>query len=99
MKNRQAAIYLLLSSAFFMGSVQAHAPSEHMKKAEKPKCEAMKDMDHSKMDMKDPIMMAMMKKCMSNASSDHKDGESAMKKPEGESHKEKEGKQAGGHDH
>ena len=36
--------------------------------AEKPKCEAMKNMDHSKMDMNDPITQAMMKQCMA---SDH----------------------------
>ncbi len=30
----------------------------------KPDCAAMKTMDHSKMDMNDPAMLAMMKKCM-----------------------------------
>ena len=34
------------------------------KPEEKPDCSAMKDMDHSKMDMNDPVMQAMMKKCM-----------------------------------
>lgn len=43
----------------------AHSASEHKKKkAEKPKCEAINNMDHSKMDMNDPIMQAMMKQCM-----------------------------------
>ena len=37
------------------GQKQGHA---------KPDCAAMKTMDHSKMDMNDPGMMAMMKKCM-----------------------------------
>lgn len=45
-------------------SVQAHDPKEHMKDAENPNCAAMKNMDHSKMDMKDPVMQAMMKQCM-----------------------------------
>jgi hypothetical protein len=45
-------------------SVQAHDPKEHMKDTEQPDCAAMKDMDHSKMDMNDPVMQAMMKKCM-----------------------------------
>jgi hypothetical protein len=45
-------------------SVQAHDPKEHMKDAENPNCAAMKNMDHSKMDMKDPVMQAMMKPCM-----------------------------------
>ena len=67
MKNIQATIYLLLTSSFIMASAQAHDPSEHMKKNEAPKCETMKTMDHSKMDASDPIMMAMMKKCMAQA--------------------------------
>jgi hypothetical protein len=45
-------------------SAQAHEPEEHMKDAEQPDCMAMKDMDHSTMDMNDPVMQAMMKKCM-----------------------------------
>ena len=65
MKKIQTTIYLLLTSFFVMSSAQAHDPSEHTAKMEKPKCEAMKNIDHSKMDMKDPVMMAMMKKCMS----------------------------------
>ena len=39
----------------------AHDPSMHVKKAEKADCSKM---DHSKMDMKDPVAIAMMKKCM-----------------------------------
>ncbi len=42
----------------------AHDPSMHVKKAEKADCSKM---DHSKMDMKDPVAMAMMKKCMQQA--------------------------------
>lgn len=38
----------------------AHDPAEHMKKNEKPKCAAM---DHSKMDMNDPVAEAMRKQC------------------------------------
>ena len=67
MKNIQATIYLLLTSSFIMASAQAHDPSEHMKKNEAPKCETMKTMDHSKMNASDPIMMAMTKKCMTQA--------------------------------
>tara|TARA_R110002049_G_scaffold72267_5_gene186450 strand:- start:300 stop:593 length:294 start_codon:yes stop_codon:yes gene_type:complete len=44
-------------------SAQAHDPKEHMKDAEDPNCAAMKNMDHSKMDMNDPVMQAMMKQC------------------------------------
>lgn len=58
-----APLLVLTAFAIAMG-VQAHDPKEHMKDAEKPDCSAMKDMDHSKMDMNDPVMQAMMKKCM-----------------------------------
>lgn len=44
-------------------SAQAHDPKEHMKDAEDPNCAAMKNMDHSKMDMNDPVQQAMMKQC------------------------------------
>lgn len=51
----------------------AHDPKLHVKKPEKADCSKM---DHSKMDMKDPVAMAMMKKCMkqTEASSDKMDG-------------------------
>ena len=42
----------------------AHDPKLHAKKPEKADCSKM---DHSKMDMKDPVAMAMMKKCMKQA--------------------------------
>lgn len=45
-------------------SANAHDPSLHAKKAEKADCSKM---DHSKMDMKDPVAIAMMKKCMKQA--------------------------------
>ena len=44
-------------------SANAHDPSEHKDSAEKPKCEMMENMDHSKMDSNDPVMQAMMEKC------------------------------------
>jgi hypothetical protein len=42
---------------------QAHDPKEHMTDAEMPDCGMMGNMDHSKMDMSDPVMQAMMEKC------------------------------------
>ncbi len=50
----------------------AHDPSEHMKNGEKADCSAMHDMDHSKMDMNDPVMLALMQKCM------HRDDEGRL---------------------
>ncbi len=74
MKNIQVTFCFLLVSLFSIASVHAHDPSEHTAKMEKPKCEAMKNMDHSKLDTKDPIMMAMMKKCMSEESAENHHG-------------------------
>ncbi|MFT6220983.1 MAG: hypothetical protein ACJA0C_000381 [Candidatus Endobugula sp.] len=68
-KSTLTALTILTSSILLASNVYAHAPELHKKKnAEKPKCEAMKDMDHSTMDMNDPITQAMMKQCMA---SDH----------------------------
>ena len=54
-------------------TVSAHDPKLHAEKPEKADCSKM---DHSKMDMKDPVAMAMMKKCMKQAevSGDKMDG-------------------------
>ena len=57
------ALVLLPSIALSM-TANAHDPSLHVKKAEKADCSKM---DHSKMDMKDPVAVAMMKKCMKQA--------------------------------
>lgn len=51
-------------------SANAHDPKMHVKKAEKADCSKM---DHSKMDTKDPVAMAMMKKCMKQAEQAKKD--------------------------
>ena len=98
MKNIQATLYLLLASSFFMPAAQAHDPSEHTAKMEKPKCEAMKNMDDSKMDTNDVFMVAMMKKCMSSKSSDGHHAEGTMKNSVGESNTNDAEKHAGGHD-
>ncbi|TVZ37448.1 hypothetical protein P886_1789 [Alteromonadaceae bacterium 2753L.S.0a.02] len=44
-------------------SAQAHDQGEHTPGAPTPNCEKMKTMDHSKMDMDDAVMQAMMKQC------------------------------------
>lgn len=62
---------LRLLSALVLGVAAqfavAHDPAEHAKEAAAknapPDCAAMKNMDHSKMDMNDPVMKAMMAKC------------------------------------
>jgi len=71
----RATFTLVISTVISVGistTANAHDPSLHVKKAEKADCSKM---DHSKMDMKDPVAMAMMKKCMKQA----KDAKKAMK--------------------
>lgn len=53
--------------------VYAHEQGNHSETGNDhgPNCAAMKGMDHSKMDMNDPVMQAMMQKCMSHDMDDH----------------------------
>ena len=62
------ALVLIPTIAFSM-TATAHDPSMHVKKAEKADCSKM---DHSKMDMKDPVAIAMMNKCMKQSEADKK---------------------------
>jgi hypothetical protein len=90
MNMKTLATIIVFSTLGIAFSAQAHEPKEHMKDAEKPDCAAMKNMDHSKMDMNDP----MMKQCMNDthnndsekdqAQADHQDNE----KSSGEQHSE-----------
>ncbi len=54
----------LISFTLTAGFAQAHSPEEHAQNGEDPNCAAMQTMDHSNMDMDDPVMQAMMEKCM-----------------------------------
>ena len=75
-KLSMAFVGVTLAATFtFSAAVNAHSPEMHKKKnAEKPNCEAMNNMDHSKMDMNDPVMQAMMTQCMGskNNNEEHK---------------------------
>ncbi len=64
MKIKVIVKVIALSAMAIAFTAQAHDPKEHMKDAQAPDCAAMKDMDHSKMDMDDPVTQAIMKKCM-----------------------------------
>ncbi|WP_018624911.1 YybH family protein [Kangiella aquimarina] len=64
MKIINLSLAVLLISLNIVFSAQAHDPKEYMREAKKPDCTAMKNMDHSKMDVKGPVMQAMMKQCM-----------------------------------
>ncbi len=61
MKTLTKIALVLIPTITLSMTATAHDPSLHVKKAEKADCSKM---DHSKMDMKDPVAVAMMKKCM-----------------------------------
>jgi hypothetical protein len=68
-------------------SALAHDREEHMEKSEKLDCSAMEKMDHSKMDMNDPVMQAMMKKCMNQMNHEKDDSVKGQDETgEGEDH-------------
>jgi len=99
MKMLTKIALVLLPAMTLAMTANAHDPKLHAKKAEKADCSKM---DHSKMDMKDPVAIAMMKKCMKQAEKaksamDHsKMDHSKMKKNE---HKTKKKKGDNEHNH
>lgn len=88
------SVLTLATTAAFAFSAQAHDPKEHMTDAEKPDCAAMKDMDHSKMDMNDPVTMAMMKKCMNSSEHDDHDQDGHDQDQDQSKHHDDEGEDA-----
>jgi hypothetical protein len=81
MKLKSLSRFAALPVLVIALSVQAHDPKEHRQDAEKPDCKAMKDMDHSKMDMNDPVMKAMMQKCMKDMHHDEEEEASDSSTP------------------
>lgn len=61
----------VVSTLLLSLQAQAHDPSMHKEEAEKADCAAMKNMDHSETDANDPVMQAIMKKCMEQMHDDH----------------------------
>ncbi len=64
MKTLVKIALVLIPAITLSMTATAHDPEKHAKKATKADCSKM---DHSKMDMKDPVAIAMMKKCMKQA--------------------------------
>ena len=64
MKQRRLVLLLSASALLLSAAAFAHDPSEHKMEEQKPDCSAMQKMDHSKMNINDPVMQAMMQKCM-----------------------------------
>ena len=77
MKQSNLLLALGVPALLVTGSAYAHDPAEHMKDNEGkgPDCAAMKNMDHSKMDMDDPVMQAMMQKCMKQMHGEQSQGD------------------------
>ena len=71
MKTKRFTPIIAIAALGIAFSAQAHDPKEHMTDAEKPDCTAMKNMDHSEMDMNDPVMQAMMQQCMKDMHQDN----------------------------
>ena len=82
--NIKRALGLSVAAMIWASATQAHDPSEHQGAAESPDCEKMKELDHSKMDMNDPVMQAMMEQC-AKANHQH-DSTGAEKKVESMGH-------------
>tara|TARA_R110000823_G_scaffold41495_20_gene109393 strand:+ start:340 stop:636 length:297 start_codon:yes stop_codon:yes gene_type:complete len=84
MKTKHFTPIIALAALSVAFSVQAHDPKEHMKDAENPNCAAIKNMDHSKMDMNDPVMQAMMQQCMKDMHKDNQSSENANQEDGGQ---------------
>jgi len=83
MKPYTCSYLVALPTLMLALSVHAHTPGEHMKdgQASAPDCSMMEDMDHSKMNMDDPLMQAMMKKCMKTMHQGEDDSHDDKTKP------------------
>lgn len=63
MNTHKTIVATLLATLILSGTSWAHDPSMHKDTAEKPNCDAIKDMDHTELETDDPVMRAMMTKC------------------------------------
>lgn len=80
MKRSKGILFAITPALLIAINSWAHDPSEHMKNGEKADCSAMNDMDHSKTDMNDPVMQAMMQKCMHQSLEDGNDNPDAERR-------------------
>ncbi len=61
--NTRSTLLLSLIVLSTSTTAFAHDPSEHKNDSEQPNCEALNTMDHTKMDVNDPIIQAIMEQC------------------------------------
>jgi len=64
MKNVSKILLTTILTVGIAATATAHDAKMHMKKPQKADCTVMDKMDKDKMMKKDPVLMAMMKKCM-----------------------------------
>ena len=74
MKTIPMILMLVAVGLVPLNAANAHDASLHAQGAEAPKCEMMDGMDHSKMDMNDPVMQAMMMNCTHSTSAEDAEG-------------------------
>lgn len=81
-----------LAAALMSMSASAHDPKEHEKEAaQSADCSKLKGMDMSKMDMNDPVMKALHKKCEAQMHHEHEKAskqENASRDEHGRDHKQ-----------
>ena len=70
MKTNTLQIIFLISLVSISLFTQAHDMKEHMKNLEEPKCETVQSMKKDLQNMDDPVMQAIMKQCMNDATHD-----------------------------
>lgn len=87
MKKLMIHSMALVATAFIASTTLAHDPSEHMENNEEPKCAGM---DHSKMDMTDPVAQAMMEQCSMSGDKQKMDMKHSQHKNMHSSEKDKE---------
>ena len=68
------ALVAAVAAALICTAASAHDPKEHQKEAaQTADCSKLKGMDMSKMDMTDPVMKALHKKCEAQMHHEHED--------------------------
>ncbi|PCJ51144.1 MAG: hypothetical protein COA74_01415 [Gammaproteobacteria bacterium] len=99
-------VFIVTPLLAFSFASNAHEPKLHKKNVEKANCAPLEKMkkEGKKMDMTDPVMIAMMKKCKKQTkNSEHHDGKNAEKMNHKEMNHEKKAKKKQGdedkHDH
>lgn len=100
MNTKKVLSWMAIPTMVLAFSAQAHEPAEHNKSVKGPDCGAMGKMNHASMDMKEPVMQAMMKKCMTDMhGSDDHDAKPSNQREKGATEQEDDASQNNGQQH